>query len=566
MSKVHLQPKQGYLYDLLTATGRGVATIIGFGGAKGGGKSAGSDNVALLLAAELGNKYPGIHITIVRRVFNDLKANHIDKIFEAYPELRHFYTDKDGLQLHNGSKIVFAYAETAGDVERKFRGGFESAFIFVDEAQQFAERELQDIEMAARWTKGSTGLPMGFCKLVLLFNPGGKGSDYLRRIFHLKQYRGKERPENYAFLHVFGWDNYEWFRGQVDIDEDEFYEIESNCGDDVGIVGATVGNCCRFHMFITQTSEGRKYDAFPESIRSGYLLGNFDHFEGQYFAGAWDEKACVLTRDKVEQIVKPWWTRWMAQDWGFGDHDCHLWFAVGKLSPSEWVKHFGGHTDCAMDVVVIYREHVISDRAEADLAMDIVNATPTWERRVIEQFFLSQDAFGQRARQVGANSVGQQFTEIMSRHGLPSPQPALQDRVNGWRFAYHCFRQANLRGATFNEERANQGPACFVSTECPNVIQSMPMAVRDDKNPEDVMRVAGVLWEDVTDAVRYGLMSKLGALWEAPVDVRRREVYDAYDAPTLEERTGPQMTALALAQRRFDSEENARYKRVKRRR
>lgn len=37
--RIRLQPKQGRLYDLLTATGPHVATTIGFGGAKGGGKS-----------------------------------------------------------------------------------------------------------------------------------------------------------------------------------------------------------------------------------------------------------------------------------------------------------------------------------------------------------------------------------------------------------------------------------------------------------------------------------------------------------------------------------------------
>ncbi len=111
---IHLQPKQGELYDLLVATGTRAPTIIGFGGAKGGGKSAGSDNCTLLLAAEIGNKYPGVHITIVRRVFNDLKTNHIDRIFETYPELRQFYTEKDGLKLRNGSKIVFAYAVPPG--------------------------------------------------------------------------------------------------------------------------------------------------------------------------------------------------------------------------------------------------------------------------------------------------------------------------------------------------------------------------------------------------------------------------------------------------------------------
>jgi hypothetical protein len=548
--RIRQQPKQRWLYDAMRATGPDVPTVIGFGGAKGGGKSKATQDCSVLLALTLGATYPGIKITIIRRVYDDLKQNHIDPLRLKFPQLESYYRSGDkefAFSVAGGSKIIFAYAETEEDVRRKFLGGYESAFILVDEAQQFSQQELQWIMAAARWT-GSDGIPAGLCKVVLLFNPGGKGSSFLRRVFWLKQYEGKERPGNYAFMHVFGWDNYEWFRGQADISEHDFYNLASET---------------RFQMFITETSEGRKYDAFPLSIRAGYLLGSFDHFEGQYFAGAWDAQKCVLTRDRVAAIAKPWWTRWMAQDWGFGDHDAHGWFTIGKLSPSEWVKHFGGHTDSAMDVCILYRENIVAGRAEADLANDIVALTPQHERRYIERFFLSQDAFGQKARQRGANTVGEQFTNVMRAHGLPAPETADQDRVNGWRFVYNGFRQAQLAGTMFGDERARQGPAVFISSECPNTIESIPMAIRDDHKIEDVARVEGVLWEDCCDMVRYGLKSMLASQWEAPLEVRRREVYDSYDAP---ERTGEQMTALSLAMLRFDSEEKKRGQRVKRRR
>ena len=69
--EVHLQPKQELLYDLITATGPDVPTIIGGGGAKGGGKSRGTRSIILQLAGELGELYPGIVITVVRRVYRD---------------------------------------------------------------------------------------------------------------------------------------------------------------------------------------------------------------------------------------------------------------------------------------------------------------------------------------------------------------------------------------------------------------------------------------------------------------------------------------------------------------
>lgn len=534
--KIVLQPKQWKLYDLLVATGRQVATTIGFGGAKGGGKSAGVDECAILLAGELGNKYPGLKITIIRRVYNDLKSNHIDRILTTHPELLAGYTKDEGVTFANGARIIFAYAETEGDVERKFRGGYESAFIFVDEAQQFTERELLDIKMAARWTRADGGLPAGFCKLVLLFNPGGKSSEYLRRIFWTRNYHANEEANSFAFMHVFGWDNYEWFRGQVDIDENDFYHMES---DD------------RFQMFITQTSEGRKYNAFPAPIRAGFLLGNFDHFEGQYFAGVWDAQICVLPPELCARIIQPWWTRWMAQDWGFGDHDAHGWFASGKLSPSQWMEYFGGHVEYPMDVAILYREQVVSQRAEMDLAMDIVAKTPEVERQQMRRFFLSQDAFGQKAKQGGAHTVGEQFSNVMRRFQMPLPEPADQDRVNGWRFMYNCLRQANLRGQNVPAERTREGPAFFVSAECPVTIEGIPMATRDPDDVEDVVRVEGALWEDVTDMVRYGLKSQLRPKTKAPLDVRAKELYHSIQGDD-----GDAMTRRAMAMAEFKVKEN----------
>jgi len=303
-------------------------------------------------------------------------------------------------------------------------------------------------------------------------------------------------------------------------------------------------------MFITQTDYGRKLNALPPALREGELLGNFEHFAGQYFAGVWDEQTCGITAAQVEEIVQPWWTAWMAQDWGFGDHDCHLWFASGKMSPENWMKHFGGHTEWPVTVVIIYREYIISNRAEADLAMDIVDRTPEHERRAISRFFLSQDAFGQRARQQGAHSVGEQFSDIMRRYRLPTPEPADQDRINGWRFMYNCLRQSNMRGQPLTQERTQEGPALFISAECPNVISHIPLAVRDEEKREDVARVAGVLWEDVCDAVRYGLKSMLDAKGQAPYAVRRQEVLNSIPG-----NTAVAMNARAMAMRQFEAAE-----------
>lgn len=528
--KFVLQPKQLELAKFAQASGRDAATVIGYGGALGGGKSGAARRIMI----ERRYKNPGTRGIIIRRVWSDLRDNHIEPFFREFPELReHYAVGNKEIILPNsgGSSIGFLHAETAGDVDRQFAGP-EYFDIMVDQAEQFTEAELMKIRSRNRWPGGGQGV----CKFFLFFNPGGPGMEYLRRVFWTRQYRDNETPSDYRFIHAFGWDNYQWFTHLMS--QGEFYKLSSDE---------------RFNLFIADTQYGKHLDSLPPSLRLGHLLGSFEHFSGQYFAGAWDEQKCVLTPQQVQQIVRPWWTRWMAQDWGFGDHDCHLWFAAGKLSPELWVKYFGGSCDWPMNVCVVYRELVVAARAEADLATDIVSLTPAFERKTMQRFFLSQDAFGQRAKQSGANTVGQQFAETMSRHGLPQPEPADQDRVNGWRFLYACFRQAQLRGCNFDQERAQQGPALFVSADCAELISSIPMAIRDDKNPEDVMRVAGVLWEDCTDALRYGAKSMMDPQSKAPREVRAKEVYNS-----IQGNDGDAMTARAMAMRKFEVDNPAR--------
>src|SRR6185503_2294871 len=164
-----------------------------------------------------------------------------------------------------------------------------------------------------------------------------------------------------------------------------------------------------------------------------------------------------------------------------------------------------------MDVVIRYREHLISNRAELDLAHDIAAKTPQQERRLIQRFYLSQDAMGQRAKQSGEHTVGQQFTAIMRRYDLPAPETALQDRVNGWRFMYNCLWQASgLRGREITKEQAENRPAFFVTSECPAAITHIPQALRAEKNIEDVERIAGEVWEDVCLAAGTLVMCEQG--------------------------------------------------------
>lgn len=543
---IDLKPKQQKLLRLLRATGPGVPTVIGGGGAKGGGKSAGARNIAVLLASRLLKQYPGVVITIVRRVASDLRDNHIKPLFRQYPELMPYWrsTDHD-LAFPGGGVILFRSAETKEDVKKRFLGGFESAIIIVDEAQQFDEEELQWIQTAARWT-GRSGIPPGFCKTLLLFNPGGPGSSYIRRIFWTKQYE-KENPKNFAFVHIFGWDNYEWFRGEVDISEDEFYHLPSDR---------------RFSMFINDTSEGRKYDQFPPSIRAGYLLGSFDHFEGQYFAGAWDQSLCVVSHATCERLRQPWWTHWGAMDWGWAGpprphYSVFLWAAIGKLSPSK-LAELGIECEFPLDVIFVYRSRHANLTPEEQWAQQVVDATPIAERESMARIFVDGAVFSVDRK--SAHTTADLMAPAFAEAGLPGFMPADKDRIGGWRQLYNAFvRTSKARSAPVLEEQ--DGPLLFISAEVSEIAQGLPRLICDPDRPEDILKTE-TIEDDYGDCLRYLYKSMQSAQWEAPRDVRRRETYDRYEMP---EHTAETRTAQAMAMKQFDARERMKYKRVKRR-
>lgn len=466
---------------------------------------------------------------IVMRRYKKLEDEHIAKYAKERPALMEYYNGQQRqFRFPNGSTLSFRAADTTQEI-MEFARGPEYMDILVDQAEQFTEDELKWLRTPNRWPAAGPG----GAKFWNLFNPGGRGSGFQRRVFHERFFHPEERPSDYTFIKMYGWDNYEWFRHEpigARMSIHEFYALSDEE---------------RFALFITETSEGRKLNALPKHLRLGELLGSFDNFAGQYFAGAWDRDKCVISSALAQRIIKPWWTRWMAQDWAFAEHAAHGWFAAGKLAPSEWMEHFGGYTEHPMDVVIGYRELIRQETPEADLANEIVALTPDAERKYISRFFLSQDAFGQKARQQGAHSVGEQFARILNRHGLPSPEPADQERVTGWRFMYNCLRQANLRGEQIDQERSQQGPAFFVSAECPEIINNIPMAMRAEDDPDDVERVDGVLWEDINDLCRYGLKSMLDPRTKAPRDVRAREVYESHEDPT----------SRAIAMRQFELNE-----------
>src|SRR5271166_1008303 len=468
--RIRLQPKQWQFGQLFE---KNRATWLGYGGSRGGAKSGGLRRIMI----DRRLKWKGTNGLIFRRVYSELKANHIDKMLDEFPVLRNYWhaTDHEIIfpseKNEAPSKIIFGYAETFEELKRKFFG-LEYMDICVDQGEQLSEAEHRNLKMSCRWP----GVPDYLCKYAIFFNPGGIGLPYLKRIFGDKKYRDRETPDDYAFVQAYGWDNVEWVREALKEDkltERDFYSWEDEK---------------RFDYFIARSQYGRDLNALPESLRIGHLLGSMDVFAGQYFDN-FDPEHHVL--DVSRMGIKPWHAKWLSMDWGFAHPSIVYWHSIEN------------------GVVKTYREKSFHGIGPKAIAQEIADTARREEERY-DALYLSPDAFAKRTTE---DSIAEQMRVVLQPAGLPSPARADDDRVGGWMLMREMLQYKRW----------------VIASCCPRLIQTLPLMNRDEKKLEDCEKFNaadnGEGGDDPADSARYGLKSRLR---DAPVphDVQLKAFLD----------------------------------------
>lgn len=179
-----LQPKQRLFC-------RARQRYVGYGGARGGGKS-----YAVRWKAKAGClQYPGIRILIVRRTYPDLENSIIMPLVGSLPpEAAGYNATMHLVTFLNGSTIKFGhYSSDQDSLEYQ---GQEYDWIFIDEATQFTERQFRTLGACLR---GVTRIPR---RMYLTANPGGVGHLWFKRLFIDRRFdlEKGERPEDYFFI------------------------------------------------------------------------------------------------------------------------------------------------------------------------------------------------------------------------------------------------------------------------------------------------------------------------------------------------------------------------------
>ena len=255
---------------------------IGFGGARGGGKSF----VVRWKAKLFSLTYPGIRCLIVRRTYPELINNHINILRTELLGLAR-YNDKDKvLKFSNGSSINFMYCDNDKDLDRL--QGVEYDIIFLDEATQLSEHQMKVITACCR---GVNDFPK---RIYYTCNPGGQGHGYIKRIFIERKYEDGENPDDYTFIQSLVTDNKALMESQPD--------------------------------YIKQL------EALPPKLREAWLHGRWDIFEGQFFEDFFDRPDHYADR-QWSHVIDPFeipdsWTIYRGFDWGYNKPFSCMWFAV----------------------------------------------------------------------------------------------------------------------------------------------------------------------------------------------------------------------------------------------
>lgn len=135
--------------------------FVGYGGAKGGGKTW-AVRVAATMQALLN---PGINILIMRCHYPELESNHIRPMLRMIPQEIASYNGSSHLMtFDNGSTIKFGH--WVGEQSEQEYQGQEFDRIFMDEATQFSERAFQYIGGCLR---GATPFKK---RMYITCNPG----------------------------------------------------------------------------------------------------------------------------------------------------------------------------------------------------------------------------------------------------------------------------------------------------------------------------------------------------------------------------------------------------------
>lgn len=440
---------------------------VGFGGARGGGKSWAVDFKAVVVCCA----YEGCKAMIVRKTYPELMANHIKplkKLLWCGVKGKQIakYNDKDKeITFPNGSQILFRYCDTDKDADRY--QGTEVDFLFIDEATQFTVDQITKLKACVRGTNGYPKRTYYTC------NPGGISHGYFKRLFIDKKYELGENPEGYSFIQSLVTDN------KVLMEKDPNYI--------------------------------KKLQALPPKLKEAWLNGRWDVFEGAFFEEfreTPDPQMCheygISVEDAMKErrfthCIEPFeipkhWTIYLAYDWGYGKPFSAMWFAVDEEG-------------CLYQILELY-----GCTGEANVGVKWNNTQQFSKIAEIQRehrWLKDKHILGVADPSIWDGSKGISANDTAEKHGIYF-EKGVNDRISGWMQVRERLK--------FDEEGK---PMLYIFNNCKNTIRTLPLMMFDERVPEDM---DSKLEDHIADALRYMCMQR--PIQPRMIEVKNKPMYD----------------------------------------
>ncbi len=423
---------------------------IGFGGARGGGKSW----VVRDKAKRLCLRYGGIKILILRRTYPELQNNHITPLEAELAGIASYNSSQKVFRFPNGSTIKFGYCN--GDNDLLQYQGAEYDVLFLDEATQLQELWIKKLTACVR---GVNGFPK---RIYYTCNPGGPSHAYFKRLFVDKTYEPGEDPKDYRFIQSLVTDNKALMESQPE--------------------------------YIAQLK------ALPPKLREAWLYGKWDIFEGQFFeelrltpdarkceeAGITPEEA--RRQHRFTHVIEPFdlnsgerrgWNILRSYDFGYNKPFSVGYWAVDYDGVLYRIAEFYGCTQTPDEGVRWAPEELFRRISQFE------KAHPLLQGRVIRDSVADPAIWDQ--------SRGESIAETAMRYGIYFT-PGDNNRIPGWMQVHYRLQ--------FDE---NGYARMYVFDTCRAFIRTMPLQMFSETNPEDLNTK---LEDHCPDEVRYMCMAR----------------------------------------------------------
>lgn len=438
---------------------------------------------------------PGCETIFFRKTLNELRHTVIKEFLDLPEELRGHFTDSlvsPRLVIPipgTGRESVIHFASiNTYEAATKYQGR-QFFRITVDEWGLLPYEWWAYVQGSLRSTvsKDREGYPV-MAQMKGLSNPGGPGSDTLRRMFGADC--EKHRPKDL----------------DIEYDPKDYTFVRSNIDDNP--------------MFREGTPAGDAYRknlrSKPPALRAAWLEGKWTGHEGMFF-DKFDEDRTKVPHDIVLRLMGQQYFMpiFLGIDVGLVHH------SYVALCTTVVLPVVGGGKKT---FYLTFDEIATKGMSEHALAGHILDKLHEYGDSMIpriRKIFLSPETFGEASR-TRARIIG----DVFAANQLVRPTKALSEkhvRENGLRSMYNLLSAENtmVEPITYDEH----GKACdwLISDKCELLLAALPWATSDPDKPGDILKEGDSVMLDVLDGTRYGIYSHRVTEQERPLGERQKE-------------------------------------------